>query len=125
MDGLAPGTAPSAGSVPAGSGPGFPWPAERASGATTTPAICCPPNSAAAAALSASSALPAPGGTAAVAGGPASEGMAEEGTTEPDGETTRITAMEPPASASASADAASACLGLISTGERLGGPNAG
>jgi len=118
MDGLAPGTAPSAGSVPAGSGPGFPWPAERASGATTTPAICCPPNSAAAAALCA---LPAPRGTAAVAGGPASDGMADDETAEPDGETTRITAMEPPASASASADAASACLGLISTGERLEG----
>jgi len=45
--------------------------------------------------------------------------MADGETTEPDGETARITAMEPPASVSASADAASACLDLISTGERL------
>ena len=47
--------------------------------------------------------------------------MADGETTEPDGEIARITAMEPPASASASADAASACLDLISTGERLEG----
>jgi hypothetical protein len=121
--GLAPGTAPSAGSAPAGSGPGSPWPAERASGAIAMvpeSAACWPAGAVSPAAAPASSALPAPRGTLAVAAGPASDGMAAGDTTESDGEMARITATDPPAAASASADAASARLDLISTGERLG-----
>jgi len=45
--------------------------------------------------------------------------MADGDTTESGGEMARITATDPPAAASASADAASARLDLVSTGERL------
>jgi hypothetical protein len=51
--------------------------------------------------------------------------MADGDTTESEGDMARITATEPPAAASASADAASARLDLVSTGERLEAANAG
>jgi len=133
IDGLAPGTAPSAGSAPAGSGPRSPWPAERGSawaaalaGLLTAGAAagsCCP----AGAVLPAlpdpePSAFPAPRGTVAVAAGPAAEGSAAGATSVGDGEVTaRITATDPPpAAVSASAEAASARFDLMSTGARLG-----
>jgi hypothetical protein len=65
------------------------------------------------------SALSASRGTVAVAAGPIGEGMADGDTSESEGDMARITATEPPAAASASADAASARLDLVSTGERL------
>jgi DNA polymerase-3 subunit gamma/tau len=113
--GLAPGTAPSAGIVPEGSGPGFPWPAERGSaGIPPLPAPepgagagvpCCPvvpalPDPA-------PSAPPAPRGTVAVAAEPAGEGSAAGATSAGAGDTARITAKDPPpAAATASTDAA-------------------
>ena len=66
-------------------------------------------------------AVPAPRGTAAVAAGPAGDGMADGDMSEWDGDMARITATDPPAAASASSDAASARLDLVSTGERLEG----
>jgi hypothetical protein len=122
--GIAPGTAPSAGTDPAGSGPGLPWPAERESGAIPLPPAAASLAGDWAPSAPAPCALPAPRGTLAVAAGPASDGIAEGETTVLGGDMTPITATDPPAAASTSADAASARLWLVSTGERLGGPNA-
>jgi hypothetical protein len=77
----------------------------------------------AALALPCPSALPAPRGTDAVAAGPAADGSAAGATRvgAEDWESTPAAAMEPPATAIASTDAAIVLRDLISTGVRLGG----